>query len=299
MTYRTGEDGRPAASQHWWRRLEPRAVAPALTSAALLLLYTPAMVHASTVWQADQEFSFGFLIPPLALFLLWMRRQAIRAALGAGTNLGLLLLLCGLLLLLASARSGVHALAGASFLPTALGLAAYLYGVPLARMLFLPLAFFTAGLSLYRGLLNSVGFALQQITASAAASLAALLGVPVRQSGVDLFVGRFHFVVAEACSGMSSLLALLCLGILLLGLAQTSLARRLALLALILPIILAANIIRVTLVLALARPFGLAIAGGFLHDLLSAVLFLCALALFILAGSMLGCYPRFAATLSS
>src|SRR5262249_26420420 len=151
---------------------------------------------------------------------------------GRGATVGLVPLLGGLLLLLAGSRSGVHAVAGAAFLPTVLGTIIYLYGIDAARVVAFPMALLTASLCLYRGLLSSVGFALQEVTARGSAGLAGLLGAPVHRSGVDLFVDRFHFVVAEACSGMSSLVALLCLGTLLAGLTLAPLLRRLILLAL-------------------------------------------------------------------
>jgi exosortase len=250
------------------------------------------LAHAFEVWTTDQEFSFALLVPPITLGLLWLRRRALLAAVGRGAAVGLVPLLCGLLLLLASTRSGVHAMAGAALLPTVLGITIYLYGVAAARVVAFPAAFLTASLCLYRGLLNSVGFALQAATARASAGLAGLLGTQVHRSGADLFVGRFHFVVAEACSGMSSLVALLCLGILVAGLTQATVPRRLILLVLIVPIVLAANIIRVTLVLMLSHPFGLAVAQSPLHEVLSAVLFLGAFGQFCLLGRVLGCSLR-------
>ena len=90
---------------------------------------------------------------------------------------------------------------------------------------------------------------------------------------------------------MDSLLALLCLGALFAGLARASLARRAALIGLVLPIILAANVLRVTLVLVLSRPLGLAVAQGLLHELLSATLFVTATLLFALTGLALRCVP--------
>jgi exosortase len=276
-------------------RLSP--IAYRLSPIALLALYLPVFAHAVTVWSTDQEFSFAFLVPPIALGLLWLRRREIRAACGPGSNAGLLALVGGLLLLVASARSGVHAIGGASFAVTVLGAAAYVYGIAAARALFFPVAFLTSSLVLFRGLLNSLGFALQELTARYAAAAAALCGVPVRRVGVDLFVGtQFHFVVAEACSGLSSLLALLCLGTLIVGLAPLSLWRRSVLVALVVPIVLVANVVRVALVLVLARVFGLCVAHGFIHGFFSAALFLAALGLFLLVGSLLGCYPRIAAT---
>ena len=273
-----------------------RATGYWLLATVLLALYLPVFAHAVTVWSTDQEFSFAFLVPPIALGLLWLRRREIRAACGRGSNAGLLPLVGGLLMLVAGARSGVHAIGGASFAVTVLGAATYVYGITAARALVFPVAFLTCSLVLFRGLLSSVGFGLQELTARYAASAAALAGVPVRRVGVDLFAGQFHFVVAEACSGLSSLLALLCLSTLIVGLAPLSLLRRSVLIALVVPIVLVANVIRVALVLVLARVFGLGVAHGFVHGSFSAALFLAALSLFLLVGSALGCYPRITAT---
>lgn len=272
-----------------------RLVATGVVVVALLLLYLPIFAHAVQVWTTDQEFSFGLLAPPIALCLLWLRRARLREALGPGWNAGVILLLCGLLMLLISARSGVHVIGGASFVVAVLGATAYLYGRAAAQVIFFPTAFLTISLSLYRGLLASVGFFLQGLTARYATTAASMLGVPVRRVGVDLFAGQFHFVVAEACSGLSSLLALLWLGTLIVGFARMSLPRRLALIALIAPIVLVANVVRVTLVLALAQVFGLAVAHGFIHGFFDAALFLAALSLFFLVGSVLQCHSRIGA----
>jgi exosortase len=181
----------------------------------------------------------------------------------------------------------VHALAGASLLPVVLGGVAFLHGIGPARVAALPVAVLTGSLSLYRGLLAPLGFALQQVTAQAAAVAASALGVPVHRVGVDLFTADVHLIVAEACSGMDSLLALLSLGLLFVALVRASLARRLLLMALVLPIIVVANVLRVTLVLVLSGP----LAAGLPHDMLSASLFVVATVLFLAAGLALRCVP--------
>ena len=293
---RDGSTSTPAARSYMVMAPRGRWAMALLVASSMLILYLPVLAHAVDVWGSDQEFSFGFLVPPIALGLVWMRRRTLREALGSGANLGLLGLLSGLTLYLVSDRSGIHALAGASFILTAPGAMGYLYGLNAGRAIFFPALILTLGMSLYRGLLNSVGFTLQGLTARYAASAASLGGVPVHRSGVDLYAGQFHFVVAEACSGLSSLLALLCLGTLLVGLAQASLPRRLFLLVLVVPIVLVANVARVTLVLVLAQTFGEAVAHGFVHGFFSAALFLAALGLFFIAGSALGCYTHIGAT---
>ena len=260
--------------------------------ASILLLYAPAFGHAWTVWSTDEEFSFGYLVPPITLFLLWQRRTTIARVLGSGSNLGLVGLLGGSFLYLADIRSGVHVLGGVGFILAAQGAVAFLYGLPAWRATVFPIAFLAFGLCLYRGLLNSLGFALQRLTAIYAAHTAGLVGVPVRRQGVDLFVGHFQFVVAQSCSGLSSLLALLCLGTLLVGLSRAALPRRLLLMVLIVPIVLVANIVRVALVLVLSQRFGMAVAEGFVHSMFSITLFLAATILLLLIGGLLGCYTR-------
>jgi exosortase len=267
---------------------------------ALLALYLPVLGHAVDVWRSDQEFSFGFLVPPAVLLMVALRWQALARSPARPRDLGLVAMLVGLLTFLVGTRSGVHALAAVSLLPAALGAVTYLYGVAPARLAAFPLALLTTGLSVYRGVLAPLGFALQQLTAQLSADTASLV-VPVRRSGVDLFTGNVHLVVAEACNGMDSLLALLCLGALFVGLVRASAARRLLLMALVVPIALAANVLRVTLVLVLSHPFGLAVAQGTLHQLLSASLFAGAALLFFAVGLVLRCTPsfEFAATPSS
>ena len=277
-------------ASRWWGQLTAAGAAAAIT-----LVYLPVLGHGVDVWRSDQELSFGFLVPPVAAALLASRRRSLLEARADGQPLGLAVLAAGLLLLLASSRSGVHALAGASLLPVTLGAASFLYGAGVARLIALPAALLAGGLSLYRGLLGSVGFGLQLLTAQATAATATQLGVPVRRSGVDLFAGSLHLVVTQACSGMDSLLALLCLGALFVGLAHASLLRRAALIGLVLPIILAANVLRVTLVMLLSRPFGLAVVQGALHEVLSASLFVAATLLFAAAGLALRCVPSLSA----
>ncbi len=275
-----------------------RSLSPAVIAAGLGLLYAPVLAHAVDVWRLDQELSFGFLLPVVAVALSGLRWPALRsaAAAGAPTGAALWVVVAGLLLFVAGRRTGVSALAGTSLLPTVLGTAAYLYGTGAARVLFAPAAFMTAGLSLFRGLFASLGFALQDLTARLSAGLGAAAGLPVHRSGVDIFVGGAHFVIAQACSGLDSLLALLSLSLLVAALATASWPRRALLVALVIPVVLAANVLRVTTVLALSVPLGTASAEGLPHEAMSAAVFLFASLVMWSACAVLRCLPRFDAT---
>src|SRR5437867_2677005 len=83
----------------------------------------------------------------------------------------------------------------------------------------------------------------------------------------------YAFIVAQACSGMSSLLSLLALAALWMSATRGRMTARVAVFASVLPLVLIANTARVTLVLIVAASFGEDAALGFFHGASSLVLF--------------------------
>ena len=258
---------------------------------ATLAVVWPAFAHGVEVWSTTEEFSFGFLIPPVAALVIWMRRRALRASIGQGSTAGLLIVLVALAAYVGAERVGIHALAGIAVSPLLLGAAVYLWGWRAGRVLAFPLGFLIFGLGVFRGLLDTVGFALQGITALGATSLAHLVGLGVVRDGLVLSSDRFAFVVAEPCSGMSSLVSLLALAALWTYAARGSLPARVAVLLSVAPLAIAANSVRVALVLLIAHWFGQDTALGFFHGFSSLVLFGVALSGLLAISRAVGCQP--------
>jgi exosortase len=256
---------------------------------ATLAVVWPAFAHAVEVWSTTEEFSYGFLIPPISIGVIWFRRQALLRSLGSGAQGGLVLVVLSLLALLGAERMGIHALAGIAVSPLLLGAAVYLWGWAAARVLAFPFGFLIFGLGVFRGLLDTVGFALQGITALGAATLSGLIGVPVVRDGLVLSSDRFAFIVAEPCSGMSSLVSLLALGTLWTYVARGSMTSRAAVLLSVAPLAIFANSARVTMVLVVAHWFGQDAALGFFHGASSLVLFGLALSGLLMVSRLVGC----------
>jgi exosortase len=170
-----------------------------------------------------------------------------------------------------------------------IGAIAFLFGWRTARQVAFPLAFLAFGLALFRGLLDSVGFGLQGITSVGASTLASGVGIPVVRDGLVLSSDRFAFVVAEPCSGMSSLVSLLALAALSTYVAQGSIPARAAVIGSALPLVIVANSIRVASVLAVANWFGEDAALGFFHSASSLLLFGMALGGLVLTSRVVGC----------
>jgi len=260
--------------------------AVALATAALI---SPAVAHAVNVWSTTEEFSYGYLIVPVALAITWWRRRALRASIGQGANGGLVILGIALFGYLAAERLGIHAVAGVMVSPLLFGAAVYLWGWRAGRVLAFPIGFLIFGLAVFRGLLDSVGFALQGITAVGAASLAQGMGVPVVRDGLVLTSDRFAFIVADTCSGMSSLVSLLALAALWTYAARGALTSRAVVVLSVAPLTIAANSLRVALVLLVADHFGQASALGFFHGASSLVLFGLALSGLLVVSRLAGC----------
>ena len=265
-----------------------RLLSVALVSVTAVLA-APVFLHGYAVWSTTEEFSFGYLVPPISLALLWWRRASIRRSVGAGANAALLLIVPAIGLYITSNRLGIHALAGLALPALLIGEVAYLFGWRTAREVAFPIGFLVFGLALFRGLLDSVGFALQGATAVGAYTLAHAVGIPVVRDGLVLSSQSFAFIVAETCSGMSSLVSLVALAALWTYVAEGSPRARLAVVLSALPLVLVANSTRVALVLLVADLMGQDVALGFFHGASSVVLFGLALAGLIFVSRAVGC----------
>jgi exosortase len=281
-------------------RLNWRSTVPGLALLVGLVIFVwPAFAHAIEVWVTDEEFSYGFLIPPIALGMVWWRRDALRRSIDHGRTAGLGIAVVAIVLTLVSRRTEINALSGVAVTPLLIGAAVYLWGWRAGRVVLFPATFLIFGLGLYRGLLSSLGFALQDVTAGGAALASRLIGLDVVRDGLVLHAAsdppRYAFVVAQACSGMNSLLSLLALAAVLLFVTAGPLTGRAAVIAGVLPLVIVANIARVTLVLLIASTFGEDTALGFFHGASSLVLFGVALAGMLVLSRMVGCkLPTFA-----
>src|SRR6185503_20878200 len=113
-------------------------------------------------------------------------------------------------------------------------------------------------------------------------------GYPIARNGVMLTIGQYQLLVADACSGLNSMFSLSALGVLFMYLmARTSLMHNAIMLASILPIAFAANIIRVLVLILVTYHFGDEAGQGFLHGAAGIVLLLVALAILLLLDAIL------------
>jgi exosortase len=252
----------------------------------LALIFSATLRWLIGSWENNPYYGHGWLIPPVALFFAWRAARATPAG-GGGSYWGAGLILIGLLIHLLALPIRAFYLSALMLVPVLLGLVLLLGGWPAFRRQFFPLALL--GLMVPLPMVPTLSPPLEAFSAGGAANLGRLMGLAVVQDGSQVSLPGQAFVVAAPCSGLYSLVALSTLTVIFLYLADGDPRGRLALLLLVPPIALAANVIRITVLLAVAGNWGTEAALGYYHTYSSIVLFLIGLGSLILASRFLRC----------
>ena len=258
----------------------------------LLIAYAVTLGWCVDRWNAPtQYFAHCWLVPLVAAAVLWQRRRDWQRRPRATDLRGLWLLLPGLALHLCGAALMVDSWSAASLVLTVPGAAWLALGSARLRGLWpvLWLVLFVVPMPIY--VEGRAAFALKELAVEGGAEIANLLGAEVvrhgdrlRPNGVD---GALY--VADACSGLRSLLAMLTLGYCLAFFTGPAMVwRRALLLLLAAPLAIAANVLRIAALCVLARRFGVPFAEGYGHTIANVVEWLALLASLLLVDTLLG-----------
>jgi len=234
-------------------------------------------------WLGESAYYHCMAVPAIAGWFLWRRWER-----GAGERMepwlpGFALFGFGLLMYLVYARTGVRMAAGVAFPVILAGIVGAVYGRHLLRVTAVPIGLLIFAVPFPEHVIGMVAMPMQKISAVITGKVAPVLGLQVVQQGINLDLHGFSFVVAQECSGMHSLIALLLTGVVLVELSQLHKYRKVLSVAIIPPIVLLANVVRLTVVLLLAEYFGPELAlGAMVHGFSDIIVYLAAVLGFIL-----------------
>lgn len=217
----------------------------ALPWLAAVGLYWPILVGMAAEWAEFPSLSHGFAIPAIAAYLIWSRRDRIAAVPVQPSPWGLPVLVVGLGALLVGAHADEAFIARVSLLATCLGLALLLGGGVLTRQVWPGIAFLAFMVPLPWSTLKLITYRSRILDADVSAWALRVLGVPIHQDGVLLHLPNITLEVADACSSIPAIAALLSLGVAYACLYRRSLPITLILIGVTLPFAIVANIIRI------------------------------------------------------
>ena len=244
----------------WRLRASPEAVLTAALFAALFARPVRLLVRD---WWSNPEAGHGLLLAPLALWFAWKAGVADDAK--PNRVLGGVLLFLGVMFRYVADLAAELFVMRGSMLIAALGLVVWYFGVRQAVRWWLPFTLLGLSIPLPELILARVALPLQFTASKIGAGLLAWRDIPVLLTGNVIKIPGHELFVAEACSGLRSLTALLSLGVLLGAMVLRHPASRAAFLLLALPVAIVVNAIRVFITGFLVHFVDPALGDGFLH----------------------------------
>jgi exosortase len=260
--------------------------------AAFLYLYATVLPPLIAYWLDDPNYSHGFLVPGLSAYFVWERRQTLARLRPQPHWGGLVLLWFGLGLLLLGHLGAELFLMRSSMVVVLTALVWYLLGRPYVHALAFPLVFLFFMIPLPAIVLNTITLPLQLLATQVSTFALQLVQLPVYREGNIIYLPHTTLEVAEACSGLSSLVSLLALAVVLAYITQRCLSIRWILVLSAIPIALVANAFRIWATGVLAHRYGPHTAEGFYHTFAGWLVFVVALVLLLGEGALLSFVRR-------
>lgn len=211
----------------------------------LLALYWTILRHLVGQWWHNPNFSHGFFVPLFSAFVLWQDRHRLARVPLRPSWLGLPVLAFALCVLIVGQMGAELFLSRSSLLLVLAGLTVLFLGWNFFRATLFPWAFLILMIPIPAIIFNQITFPLQLLASKVAATTLPLFGVPILREGNVINLPAMALEVAEACSGIRSLMSLVTLAIIYGFLMEKRLWVRCLLAIASVPIAVVANSVRI------------------------------------------------------
>jgi len=243
------------------------------------LFYAPMFVGLVHDWVNLPDFSHGFFIPALSLYFVWDRRDQLQALPVRPANTGFLVIVVGLLFFFLGKLAAESFTMRFSLLVVVSGIVLFHLGRAHLKAVLFPILFLVFMIPVPSILLSKITFPMQLLASRVAAQVVDFFNIPILREGNILYLADTTLEVAEACSGIRSLISLLALGTVLAYLTQKKQWQKIILFLACFPVAIVVNAFRVSATAVLANYFGEGAAQGFYHDFSGYILFIVSMVL--------------------
>jgi exosortase len=233
--------------------------------AAIGFVYWRTLSSLVQQWASDDNYSHGFFVVPLALYFAWERRPALVAAEARPAAAGAAVIALSLAVWLAGTFGAELFLTRVSLIGVIAGTIWFLWGWHHLRILAFPVLFLFLMVPLPAIIFNQIAFPLQLFASQVGEQVISAAGIPVLRDGNILRLPSRTLEVAEACSGIRSLVSLIMLGVVLGYFTERRLGPRILIAVSAVPIAILANATRVAGTGIAAEWVSPKAADGFFH----------------------------------
>jgi exosortase len=240
-------------------------------------LYVPILVPLVRQWWIDPNFSHGFFVPLFSGFIVWQNRARLEAIRHTPSFWGLPVILLALAMLILGVFGAELFLSRLSLILLIAGMVVFFLGWEMLRAVLFPVLFLILMVPIPAIVFNQIAFPLQILASKVAAWSLPLCGVPVLREGNIISLPAMPLEVAQACSGIRSLLSLTTLAIMYGYLMEKRVGIRVALALASIPIAVVANSFRIIGTGLLVQYWDPDKAEGFFHEFSGWLIFVASL----------------------
>jgi exosortase D (VPLPA-CTERM-specific) len=239
-------------------------------------------------WYQDENYSHGFIVPLVAGYFLCSCWDELKDTPVTRWNAGLIVILFGLVQLLVGWLGTEYFSMRSSLIVILAGTVLYLFGIGVFRIVLLPIAYLFLMIPIPYIIYDAAAFPLKIFVTKVSVLTLKTIGIVVMREGNVIMFPTLTLEVADACSGIRSLISLLALAVAYAFFLRISPWKRLILICAAVPIAVFTNAVRVIVTGILAQYWGTRAAEGFFHEFAGFVVFAVAMAMLISLGALLG-----------
>jgi len=253
---------------------------------AILLFNIPVFRDLIADWIRDNNYSHGFLIIPVSIFIFYRKRKELTFP-AKSSGWGIILILAGCLAFIFGIAASEYFTTRFSLVLIFTGISLYYLGSANFRKVWFAFFFLLFMIPIPAIIYHSATLPMQLMATKITDYLLHVIGVPSIRQGNIIFLPEYTLEVAEACSGLRSLATLMALGALYAHLAMPGKARPVILFLATIPIAIITNIIRLLFTAIGAYAISTKMAEDFLHELSGLIVFITALIFLFILGAFL------------
>jgi len=247
--------------------------------AGFLGLYFPFLKTMAATWSDNPNYSHGYLIPIISIYLIYSLKNRIMAVEPSSSIWGLILIILALLQLIIAKIGMEYFLQRTSIIVLMYGISLYFYGSKITKLTAIPILYLIFMVPLPAIIWNQIALPLQLLSSYLTENVIRIVGLPIFREGNILHLPQITLEVVDACSGIRSLTTMMALSLPFAFFLKLGMVRKVALFLSAVPIAIFANIVRLTATAFLSELYGKQFAEGFLHEFSGMVTFVMGLGL--------------------
>ena len=255
----------------------PVLLLPSLLFATFILAYFPVWKRLVLIWYNSDDYSHGFFIIPICIYLLWRKRNVLAEIPNKPSLWGLALVIFSLLMYLFAHFAEIMTIASFSMVLLLAGVMIYFYGGLMFKELLFSLFLLLFMIPVPAQIYSKLTIPLQLFVSRASVDISSLFGLPIYREGNVIHLPGQTLQVVQACSGLRSIISLLTLSAIFAYITLKSNLLRTILFFSGVPVAILVNIIRVLLMIVAFYHFNYDLTTGIAHTVFGMIIFILAL----------------------